>query len=255
MAPKAVVGREAVVRAMEQYYESGGLQDSSQLPRARYTILKESGMSVGDIARAECVFGLALNGNSVPAAFWVVWDVFSDAAVLSRVRQEVQGFISTAQNTGEGVQTLTLDLRRIKEALYLHAVIHETLRYRARGTGPRMVLEDVIISSNACEYHVEKGSTLILANESMHHDTAVWGPNADTLFPDRFSLGTRSPPTAFVALEGDPTSAPESLGGRWDEPGQDLSNMARENLPPLKKVMVDVAPRKGTENVVWRYVL
>lgn len=72
LAKEAVAGREAVSRAIEQYYESGALQDASQLTVARYTILRKSGMDVRDIARAECVFGLALNGNSVPAAFWVI---------------------------------------------------------------------------------------------------------------------------------------------------------------------------------------
>jgi cytochrome P450 len=234
-------------------------------------------MSVRDTARAECVFGLALNGNTVPTAFWVIWHIFSDAAVLARVRQELEAFVSAVQDADEGVQTLNLDLRRVKEAQYLQAAIQETLRYRARGTGPRMVLEDVTLSGDGCEYHLEKGSTLILAHEGMHYNTAVWGSNADTFVPDRFLPGNKIPANAFRGFGGGANLCPgksfaiaeitslvamlvmrvdlKPAGGRWKEPGQDASNMARENPPPLRKVMVDVGPRAGTENVVWKYSL
>ncbi|KAL1595933.1 hypothetical protein SLS60_009623 [Paraconiothyrium brasiliense] len=276
LAPKAVAGREAVFRAIEQYYESDGLQDASQLARARYSILTQSGMSVQDTARAECVFGIALNGNTAPTAFWVVWHIFSDAVVLARIRKELEKFVSTELNGKQGVQTLTLDLRGVKENQYLQSVIQETLRYRARGTGPRMVLEDVTLSGDDCEYLLEKDSTLILAHEGMHYNKAVWGTDAESFVSDRFLPGDKAPPTAFRGFGGGANLCPgksfamseiaslvamlvtqadmEAVGG-WNEPGRDASNMARENPPPLRKVMVNVAPRVGMEDVVWKYVL
>src|SRR5688572_10285905 len=96
LAPRAVAGLEAVVRAMDQYYASGGHLHASQLTMARYTALRGT-MNISDIARAECVNGLAIITNSVPAAFWTVWHVFSDPAVLSRVRDEVESFITVGE--------------------------------------------------------------------------------------------------------------------------------------------------------------
>ena len=243
---------------------------------ARYTILKQS-QSTRDIARAECVFGLALNGNSVPAAFWIIWHLFSNSAILTRVREEIEALVSTEEYAEQGCQTRVLDLDRLKEAHYLHAVIQETLRYRARGTGPRMVLEDVTLTGDECEYRLEKGSTLIIAHEGMHHDKAVWGPDADTFVPDRFLPGNRIPTNAFRGFGGGANMCPGKafavaeiaslvamlatrvditpVDGRWDEPGQDTCNMARENPPPLGKVLVNVTPRLGTENVIWKYSL
>lgn len=274
LAPRAVAGREAVVRAMNQYYASGGHHHASQLTMARYTALKGT-MNISDIARSECVHGLAIITNSVPAAFWTVWHVFSDRAVLSRVRDEVESFTAVGEPSTEGVQTRIVDMSRLKEAHFLFAVIQETLRFRARGTGPRMILEDVTLSGDECEYHIEKGSALILAHEGMHHNKAVWGPNADTFVADRFLPGNKIPANAFRGFGGGANMCPgkgfataeiaalvallvtrfdlRPVEGKWAEPGQDESNMARENTPPLRKVMVDVVPRVGLEEVVWKF--
>jgi len=276
LAPRAVAGREAVVRAMDQYYASGEHHHASQLTMARYAALKGT-MNLSDIARSECVHGLAVITNSVPTAFWTVWHVFSDPAVLLRVRDEVESFTTVEESSAEGLQTRIVDLSRLKEAQFLFAAIQETLRFRARGTGPRMVLEDVTLSGNECEYHIENNSVLILAHEGMHHNEAVWGPEANSFVADRFLPGNKIPANAFRGFGGGANMCPgkgfataeiavlvalmvsrfdlRPVGGKWREPGQDESNMARENTPPLRKVMVNVVPRAGLENVIWKFSL
>jgi cytochrome P450 len=271
LAPRAVAGREAVVSAMDRYYASGGHYQASQLTMARYTALKGT-MDIADIARSECVHGLAVISNLVTAAFWTVWHVFSDPAVLSRVRDEVKSLAAIGWSSIEDTRTRIVNVGRLKEAQFLFAVIQETLRIRARGTGPRMVLDDITLSGDECEYHIEKGSVLIIAHEGMHHNKAIWGLDADTFVADRFLPGSKIPTNAFRGFGGGANTCPgkgfataeiaalvammvtsldlRPAGGRWAEPGQDESNMAREHTPPLRKVMVNVIPRAGVKNVI-----
>lgn len=273
LAPRAVAGREALARAMAQYYAMSGHHNGSQLTMARYSVLK-SYMNDVDIARAECVHGLAVITNIVPAAFWTVYHVFSDPDVLSRVREELESLASIDEQTPDRKQNCVLDMSKLKDAHFLNSVIHETLRFRAGGTGPRMVLENVILSGEGCEYDIENGSTIILAHEAMHHNKAVWGANANEFVAGRF-LDNRISNNAFRGFGGGANMCPgkgfataqivalvamwvlqfdlEPIGGQWEEPGQDQSNMSRENTPALRKPIVEAFPRAGTENVVWRF--
>ncbi|KAF1957115.1 cytochrome P450 [Byssothecium circinans] len=279
LAPRAVAGREAVVRAIHQYYTSGAHHHASQLTMSRYTSVKDA-MNTLDIARSECVHGLAMITNTVPAAFWTIWHVFSDPAMLSRVREEVESFTVVKEpRTGGGGQMRIVDMSRLKEAHFLLSVIQETLRFRARGTGPRMVLEDTTLTGEGCEYRLEKDSVLIIAHEGMHHDKDVWGPDADIFVAGRFLPGnkTKVPANAFRGFGGGANMCPgkgfavaeiaamvvmlavrfelRPVGGRWVEPGQDEGNVARENTPPLGKVGVSVGLRDGVGEVQWKFTV
>ena len=275
-APKAVAGRDTVVTAIHQYYRSKGhcTASASQLTQTRYNLARPF-MDELDIAGAELTNGLAVITNSVPTAFWVVFHVFSDPTVLSRVRDEVEPFVTTEKSTVKGFEARTLHTNKLKDAHFIQALIQETLRFRARGTGPRMVLEDVTLSAGEADYHIEKDSMVIIAHEGMHYNKAVWGENADKFVADRFLAGNKIPGNAFRGFGGGANMCPgkgfataqivtliamlavtldmKPASGQWEEPGQDQSNVARENTPPLKKVLVEIVPRRGMEHVKWTF--
>lgn len=274
LARKGIAARERVVAAINQYYASGGLQTGSKLPMVRYNSVKHI-MPDGDIARTECTHGLAIMGNIVPAAFWTVFHVFSDLAVLEKVRTQVEEIAVMETVAANQAKHRVIDRDRLKDAPILLSVIQETLRYRARGTGPRMVQEDVTLSDNQREYHIEKDSVVMIAHEAMHYNEDVWGENANQFVAERFLPGNKIPTNAFRGFGGGANMCPgkslatnviaglvamlamqfdlEPADGKWIEPGQDQSNMARENTPPLRKTFVNVIPRPGMDKVRWKF--
>ncbi|KAH8667574.1 cytochrome P450 [Tricladium varicosporioides] len=292
IAARALAGREAVVTAMNDYFASKGHLYGSSLVKARYLALKEHVDDV-DLARLECVNGIAILSNTVPTAFWTIYHIFGDPAVLHEVRRQV-GAITTQMTPtaglpkslqgNESVPVCKIDLGRLKEAPILFSVIQETLRLRATGSGPRMVMEDVRVGSQ--QYLLKKHSVVIIANKALHSDRVAWGETANAdpskFIADRFC--GRTPPHAFRGFGGGINLCPgrgfamaeiaalvamltmrfdlvptkSALGGDsggWIEPDQNLSNMSLQIAPPKRKVVVDIVPRLDSENVSWEFIL
>lgn len=272
LAPKGLAGREVVVRAMDRYFETGAYKSSSLLTTARYAALKGH-IADEDLARFECVNGIAILGNSVPTAFWTVFHIFSDPAVLAAVRAQVE-LITSDERCGEsGRRMRRINMHALKNAPILFSVMQEALRYRATGTGPRMVMEDVVVGQE--NYRLKKGSAVIIANHALHFDTAAWGGGADRFVADRFCGKTPAhafrgfggginlcPGKGFAMMEIASFAAmlamrfdvlPASATSSWSEPGQNLSNMSLQIAPPKSKVVVKILPRKDALDVDWGF--
>ncbi|KAF2475216.1 cytochrome P450 [Lindgomyces ingoldianus] len=271
IAAKALAGRQTVVEAMDRYFAAGSYKDGSSLVNARYSALKGH-IDDEDLARFECVNGIAILANTVPTAFWTIYHVFSDPIVLEEVRRQVTA-ITTSEMSLEG-DVRTIDIRRLKEAPILFSTIQEALRLRATGTGPRMVMEDISVGQEG--YQLKKDSVVIIANKALHYDKAMWGETADTYVADRFC--GRTPAHAFRGFGGGINLCPgrgfamvevaamvamltarfdmvPATSGGWCEPGQDMSNMSLQIAPPRKKVMVDLVRRSDLDDASWRFVV
>jgi cytochrome P450 len=274
LAAKGVAGRETLAGAFFKYFASGLPHDAGQLTRCRYTSLKGR-ISDEDVARSECVNGLAILSNSAPTAFWVIFHVFSDVEVLERIRAQVNSVTTVEPSTGGQPERRTIHTSKLRELPLFTSLIQETTRYRARGTGPRMAMEDIVLSDDSRQYHIEKGAVVMLAHNAMHVNKDAWGDTADRFKVDRFFPGNKTPTNAFRGFGGGANACPgksfavaeiaalvsmmamrfdiKPVSGEWTEPGQDMSNMARESTPPAKKVWVDIVPRPGMEEVVWGF--
>lgn len=270
IAAKALAGREAVVEGMERYFSSGAYKEGSSLVKARYSALKGH-IDDEDLARFECVNGIAILANTVPTAFWTLYHVFCDASVLAEVRRQVAAI--TASDMSPAGSARTIDLRRLKEAPILFSAIQEALRLRATGTGPRMVMEDVSVGHEG--FQLKKDSVVIIANQALHHDRAAWGDTAHVFVADRFC--GRTPAHAFRGFGGGINLCPGRgfamlevaalvamlamrfdmvpAGGGWSEPGQDMSNMSLQIAPPKKEVRVDLVARADAGDASWRFAL
>ncbi|KAH7132576.1 cytochrome P450 [Dendryphion nanum] len=272
VAAKALAGRAVVVKAMERYFTTGDYKNGSSLVNARYHALKGN-IDDDDLARFECVNGIAILANSVPTAFWMIWHVFSDAKVLAEVRRQV-ATITATDNSKIG-ELRTIDLSRLNEAPILYSAMQEALRLRATGTGPRMVLQDTFLDAGGERYLLKKDSVVIIANEAVHHDRAAWGDTADVFKADRFCEkvpgqsfrgfggGVNLCPgrsfamlevAALVAMVAARFDMTPTGGGKWDEPNQNMSNMSLQIAPPKKQVRVDLQLRREMEGVNWRFV-
>ncbi|KAF7939898.1 uncharacterized protein EAE98_000025 [Botrytis deweyae] len=270
VASKAIRGRAIVVEAMSRYFTKGAQKNGSSLVKARYASLSPE-MSHDDLARFECVDGIAIMTNTVPAAFWTVFQIFSDPELLKQVRDQVREITTTTQSQETGILELKINLRRLKDAPILFSAQQETLRFRATGTQPRMVMEDMIVGDD--EYLLRKDSMVIIANRALHYDKKTWGETADVFRAHRFC--GKVPGHAFRGFGGGINLCPGRgfamaevaalvamlamrfdlvpVGGNWVEPGQDLNNMSLQVAPPGRKVMVSIVPREGSGGQKWSF--
>ncbi|TGO29563.1 hypothetical protein BPAE_0013g00140 [Botrytis paeoniae] len=159
-ACKAIKGRAIVVEAMSQYFTKGAQKNGSSLVKARYASLSTE-MSHDDLARFECVNGIAIMTNMVPAAFWTIFHIFPDPELLEEVRKQV-----------------------LKDAPILFSAQQEALRFRATGTQPRMIMGDMILGNN--QYLLRKDSMVIIANRALHYSKETWGETADLFRANHF---------------------------------------------------------------------
>ncbi|KAF7928884.1 uncharacterized protein EAE97_009726 [Botrytis byssoidea] len=268
VASKAIKGRAIVVGAMSRYFTNGAQKNGSSLVKARYLSLSTE-MSHDDLAKFECVNGIAIMTNTVPTAFWTVFQIFSDPELLEEVREQVREITTTTQSLETGILESKINLRRLKDAPILFSAQQETLRFRATGTQPRMVMEDMIVGDN--EYLLRKDSMVIIANRALHYDKKTWGETADSFRANRFC--GKVPGHAFRGFGGGLNLCPGRgfamvevaalmamlamrfdlvpVGGSWSEPGQELNNMSLRVAPPRRKVMVSIVPREVSGKQKW----
>ncbi|KAI9643442.1 hypothetical protein NHQ30_008061 [Ciborinia camelliae] len=270
VASKAINGRAVVVEAMSRYFANGAHENGPSLVKARHLALSAE-MSHDDLARFECVNGIAIMTNTVPTAFWTLFHIFSDPVLLEEVREQVRAITATEQSRETGLLKRKISLRKLKDAPLLFSTQQEALRFRATGSGPRMVMEDMIIGND--QYLLKKDSILIIANRALHFDKETWGETADLFRADRFC--GKVPGHAFRGFGGGVNLCPGRgfamaevaalvamltirfdvlpVENSWVEPGQDLNNMSIQIAPPGRNVMVNIVPRKDSGEEKWHF--
>lgn len=219
-----------------------------------------------DIAGLECVNGQAILVNSVPTAFWTLWQVFSDCTILDAVRGEVDAitYVKEGRNT--------IALRNLKDLPILASTIQETLRHRNCGIGARIILEDTVLADR---HYLKKGSYVMFDNRALHLHKPTWGPDSRYFDMRRFVKPADQRKIqrsgAFRGFGGGANLCPgkdfatsEVMAlvamfvarfdmlpdtGLWNDPRQDLSNVSLAIAPPRSKVYVQIVERN--EGAKW----
>ncbi|KAI3397718.1 hypothetical protein diail_10487 [Diaporthe ilicicola] len=133
--------------------------------------------------RAACEFGLAwaMNANSNPLVFWMLWRINSDAVLLARIREEIAPYIvveEPAHGFGPGFKAAlriqSIDVQGlVNNCPLLKAAYIETLRVDVSAWSFKMIREDVIISDkdgSSETFLLPKGSYAHGAHELNHMD-------------------------------------------------------------------------------------
>ncbi|KAL8746543.1 MAG: hypothetical protein Q9190_001461 [Brigantiaea leucoxantha] len=163
---------------------------------------------------------------------------------------------------------------RLNEVPLISSRVQESLRYRSSGTGPLFVMEDTMLDDR---FLLKRDSYVMILNHEMHFDTGTWGLTVQDFEAHRFvkepdqkihSGAFRGfgggvnlcPGKAFAATEIVALVAMlalrfdiDSSSGHWNDPEQDLSNMALAIAPPKHKVLVDVTPRIVLKDAAWTF--
>ncbi|KAH9895539.1 cytochrome P450 [Xylariomycetidae sp. FL2044] len=269
LARKSFHAREKLlIPAFEKYFADNGHLQGSLLVQCRYEHNIGHGLRGRDVAATEVGQMVASLTNSVSAAFWMIYHVFSDPAVLAECRAEVEALVRT-----DDAGSPTVDLSEVKSACpVLLSTWQETLRYVHIGIAARVVMEDIVLDN---KYLLKKGATVMTVVPVQHTDTSVWGPTATKFDHRRFVREAgkkRTNPAAFRSFGGGSVLCPGrhfvttevmsltallllrfdlkpvSKGGKWVEPRKTYP-MTSSMLTPKDPVNIQIVPR---DDRIWR---
>ena len=261
--------RENVSAAFEKYYSSRGCDSGSEWVQGATKVSDSYGISDRDKARLDISNSHAVLANTIPAGFWTVYHIFSDARILNEVRSALMPLLTIESENG--AVAYTIDVKEVREVPILESVFYEVLRHYANGTGTRIVVEDTMLDDR---YLLKKGSFVFMPNRSYHFNPAIWGPTVDDFDAHRF-IDLKTPRGAFRPFGGGANLCPgrffamngilamsamlalrydvKPLTGHWLHPGVDDTNMTLLVHPPKAKTELTAVARAGWKDGQWAF--
>ena len=274
IARKAYIAREKMVKALIKYYKAKGHEDSSELTLERYNTHQRHGVSVETTARAETAQVLGILSNSVPATFWLLFDLGMRPQLLADIRDEIrQHALKVDASSGKH----SVDLTAIKDKCHLLvSVWQELLRYRSTSAGIRIVYEDLVLND---QYLVKEGSLLQIPAYTINREKGAWGTDADEFKPLRFAHGKQKDLklSSFLSFGATPYICPgrhfatgevlaltamlvlrfdiEPVGGVWKEPKTNTKATTSTLPPPVEEFPVRIASREEFAGALWEFTV
>lgn len=208
---------------------------------------RNHGLQTEDLARTEIGHSFAMLGSTAPAAWWMMYHIFSDPLVLADVRGELEALAGRTEIGGEngsgGVETWSITLANIRTRCpILLSVFKETLRHRSLGVQVRLCLEDQMVDG----YLLKKGGIVIIPQNVQHTSEEAWGADAHNFDHLRFvDVNTKSGfrkinHTAFRAFGGGHTMCP----------GRHLSSTQIMAFAALMVLRFDIRPVDSVNGIV-----
>ena len=125
LVPRAVKAREQLLNAFVTYHR-GDHSDAAEVIKQRAMFYQEYGVPDEDIARTHMIFSQGVMPNTVPTAFWSVFDIYSRPDLLRRLRRDIEGTSITRDKTNGNIE---LDVAALKTRCpLLLACLEETQR-------------------------------------------------------------------------------------------------------------------------------
>lgn len=163
-ARKGYRGRDVVSAAFTRWFAAGHHETSSNLIRARYEAFCGHGLSPIDAGRFETITGIAMLANTVPTAFWTLFNAFAYPDALIAIRSEIEKVIANGSE---------LSVTRLRENPHLLSHMQESMRHAGAGGATRVVQQDVLLDGR---YALEKGTYLTVPSRAIHFAREIWGP-------------------------------------------------------------------------------
>lgn len=268
LAKDALKARTRLVEQLYKYFKNERHLDGGSLfVKVRYEHNVRFGLNLDDTAHTEIGQINASVSNTVPAAFWALWQILADPVIFQECQHEAEKLVHTKPD-GSGV--CTIDLAKVKTACpILVSTWQEVMRFHGTSISARIVQKDTLID----KYLLKKDSMVIMPTRVAHSDESIWGPNANQFDHRRFLKSNktgdkthRAPAAAFRAFGGGAVLCPGrhfvsteilafaalllvrfdirpvNSGGKWVEPRKDfLMNTA---FPfPKDRIAVELTPK------------
>jgi cytochrome P450 len=267
---QAVAGREQLVRSFAKYYTDGSYKDGSAYVQKFTQHCIDQQIPESDVPRF--LLGTLFNNvaNTIPAAFWVIYRIFSDKTVMEACRSEVSKAVV------ESSEATTIDLTLVLNSCpLLLSTYHEVFRYYGLANSVRVVSEDHLLGG---QYLLKKGGLVMMSARAGHSNPAEWGANVKEFDYKRFAK-TENPekrinPVAFRGFGGGTTLCPgrhfatseilllatllllrfdvQRTDGHWVHPSTAKSSQAEAVEQPDKDIDIKITPRAESTKKPWR---
>lgn len=188
-ARKGYLGRATVAQAFHEYFSQNGHESASVLVKNRFKICIEHELPLEDIARFEVGGVIAIAVSTVPAAFWMLYYVYSNPDILELLRQEVGAILETTSlDASPGTVTRTLNITELRTVCpLLTSTFQETLRHTSFGAAVRLATEDTVIDGQIL---LKKDSLVEIPAHVVHSDPSIWGSSVAAFDASRFIRST-----------------------------------------------------------------
>lgn len=183
LAPKTWKARKTLCAAFKTYFDLGSHEDGSELVAMRYRSFLGAGLTHEEIAYAEMPLIVGLLANTVPAAFWVHFELFSRPQLLEEIREEVEQNALKIAPDG----THIIDVGYFRDCPLLLSVYQEVLWTRSTMVAVRFVTQDVVLAD---KYFLRSGTMLFMPVKELGRDQSAWGNSADEFNERRFMRST-----------------------------------------------------------------
>ena len=161
-ARNGIAGRARVAQAFERFYKDEGHKSASRLAKSRYEVAVKHHIPLEDVAKYEVGGAVAILANTIPAAFWMVFFIYSTAGLLDSIRKEIDSVITVNEDT-HGL-THNVDIKSLKQHCpKLISTFQEMLRYCATSVSVRQVMEDTVLDG---QWLLKKGQPFADAKSS-----------------------------------------------------------------------------------------
>ncbi|KAJ5909863.1 hypothetical protein N7504_004506 [Penicillium tannophilum] len=278
-ARKAWKGRNKVCEAIMKYIENDGPRQGSELAIMRHKTLMEAGFSMNEYAKMEITLIMAFVSNTVPSAFWVLFDLYSRPQLRSEIREELKA--NALSVAADGTHNIDIGAMREKCPLLL-STFQEVLRTRTTTCSTRIVLKDTLVAD---KYLLKAGNMLNIPADAMGYNPNVWGAYSAVFDARRFMKPVVSEETGetkesrrpgrFMTFGISPVICPgrhfasseilglvaamilrydvEPISGGWKEPLKNQSALVSIMGAIKGEYPVSVTRRKEFEGVKWGY--
>ena len=172
----------AVFAAFEKYYREKGHGSASRLIQRRYEVLKGYDLCDDDIAHFDLNVCLGLLINTVPAAYWTLYYVFSQPTLLEELRAAISPFVQISSDSENPTRNVNVAEVAV-ECPLVTSVVHETLRVSSISTSARKVVEDTLVDG---QYLLKQGSMVLMPSAEVHTTSSLWGSDSTSFDPRRF---------------------------------------------------------------------
>ncbi|KAK1623165.1 cytochrome P450 [Colletotrichum phormii] len=203
-ARKAVAARERLVQAFMND-NVGDFTTSDGAPillfRKFNSLANHHGVTAEFRARYAVGIFTGFVINTMPAAFWIISLLLENKDLAERIRLEVRDVVTIV-----GPDEFTLDPASLRvQCRLLHSTCREVLRYISSSISSFLVNDNIHLDDGLI---LKKGALIQIAATAIHPNTAIWGPTATKLDPERFLRQEKVHPSANRVFGGGSSMCP-----------------------------------------------
>ena len=167
-------------------------ENASTLHKDRDAMLREH-LNGHDTGRHHVALFWAAQANTIPAAFWALAYLLSDATARAAIMQELRTVIASCGAPGPNNQRFVE--QGLKQLVLLHSAIEEALRLRTGSMTLRSVVKAFDFAADGGRvYRLRQGDYLCLYPSLAHGDPQIFADPQTFKFDRFYSAGQ---PTAF----------------------------------------------------------